>query len=88
MAFETFFARYARLSMAGDARPLAALYAPTFIVGGPDGSTAFTNDAAFLAWLDQVFAFNQQQGMRTLDVVSVRDTALSPRHSLATVKRW
>jgi len=64
---------------------LANLYAPTFIVGGPQGSHAFTNDARFIEWVQQVADFNRQHGMRDLRVVSIRDAALSPLHTLATV---
>lgn len=64
---------------------LATLYAPTFIVGGPQGSQAFTNDARFIAWIRQVTDFNHQHGLRDLRVVSLRDAALSPVHTLATV---
>lgn len=64
---------------------LAGLYAPTFIVGGPEGSHAFANDGHFLEWLRQVAAFNHEHGMRTLTVVSLHGTDLSPLHTLATV---
>ena len=84
MSLERFFSRYAELSMD---RPeaLAGLYAATFIVGGPEGSHAFTNDARFIEWLRQVADFNRQHGMRAVMAVSIRDLTLSPLHMLATV---
>jgi hypothetical protein len=87
MSLLDFFHRYAELSMGPRPEDLAPLYAPTFIVGGPQGSQAFTNDARFLDWLRQVGDFNRQHGMRGMTVVSLQDTALSPIHAIATV-RW
>lgn len=85
ISLDEFFNRYAELSMGPTPEALAGLYAPTFIVGGPDGSRAFTNDADFIAWLRQVSAFNRQHGMRALRVVSIRDVTLSALHVLASV---
>jgi hypothetical protein len=80
-----FFDRYAKASREGDRGALAAMYAASFIVGGPEGSMTFANDARFLDWLDQVFAFNRRQGMRGLQVISLDAVLLSPLHSLAVV---
>jgi hypothetical protein len=85
MSLHRFFNRYAELSMGPQPEALAQLYAPTFIVGGPEGSQAFANDSRFLQWLRQVAGFNHEHGMRTLTVVSIRDLDLSPLHALATV---
>lgn len=71
--------------MGAQPEALANVYAPMFIVCGPEGSQAFANDARFIEWLRQVVAFNRQHGMRALAVVSIRDVALSPLHTLATV---
>ena len=87
MTVEQFFARYASLSMGDDDRALAAVYAPSFFVGGPQGSMTFANDARFVEWLAQVRAFNRQHGMRALSPAAVRPTVLSPLHVLAQV-RW
>jgi len=87
MSLDHFFRRYAELSLGPQPEALAELYAPTFIVGGPEGSRAFANDGQFLEWLRQVVAYNHAHGMRTLTVVSISGTELSPLHSLATV-RW
>jgi hypothetical protein len=87
MTAEQFFARYAALSMGDDDHALAAMYAPSFFVAGPKGSTTFANDAKFLEWLAQVRVFNQQHGMKTMAPVAVRETPLSPLHTLAQV-RW
>jgi hypothetical protein len=87
MTVEPFFARYAALSMGDDDRAMAALYAPSFFVGGPKGSMTFANDARFLDWLAQVRAFNRQHGMCALSPAAVRETVLSPLHVLAQV-RW
>ncbi len=85
MSLDRFFSRYAEISLGPQPEALAGLYAATFIVGGPDGSHAFTNDASFIEWLRQVASFNRQHGMRSVTVVSIRDVALSPLHTLATV---
>lgn len=85
MPLDRFFRRYAELSMGDRPEALAGVYAPTFIVGGPEGSQAFANDDRFLEWLRQVAAFNRRHGMRSLEAVAVRDAALSPLHTLATV---
>src|SRR5688500_15857824 len=85
MSLNRFFSRYAELSLGPEPEALAGLYAPTCIVGGPQGSRAFANDASFIEWLRQVAAFNREHGMRALSVVSIRETMLSPVHTLATV---
>ena len=85
MALDQFFNRYAELSLGPHPEALAGLYAPTFIVGGPEGSQAFANDSRFREWLRQVVAFNREHGMRALTVVSIDDRGLSPLHTLATV---
>ena len=71
--------------MSSEPEALAGVYAATFIVGGPEGSHAFTNDARFIEWLRQVADFNRQHGMRALMPVSIRDMTLSPLHTLAAV---
>jgi hypothetical protein len=81
-----FFDGYARTSLAHHPDALAAMYAASFIVGGPQGSKTFANDGRFLAWLKQVFDTNRERGMRTLEVVSIDSIALSPAHTLAIVK--
>jgi hypothetical protein len=85
MSLDRFFSRYVEFSMAPQPEALATLYAATFIVGGPEGSHAYPNDARFVEWLRQVAAFNRQHGMRSVTTVSIRDVTLSPLHTLATV---
>jgi hypothetical protein len=85
MSLDRFFSRYAQLSTGPRPEDLAPLYAPTFIVGGPEGSQAFANDARFIEWLQQVTTFNRKRGMQALTVVSIRDISLSPLHTLASV---
>jgi hypothetical protein len=87
MTVEQFFARYAALSMGDDDRAMAALYAPSFFVAGPKGSATFANDAKFLEWLAQARGFNRQHGLQAMSPVAVRETPLSPIHTLAHV-RW
>jgi hypothetical protein len=82
-----FFERYAQTSTGPRPEELAPLYAPTFIVGGPKGSQAFTNDDAFLAWLRQVADGTRAAGLRSMRPVEVSGQALSPIHTLASV-RW
>ncbi len=85
-ALTAFFERYAKASLGNDPQVLAAMYAPSFIVGGPRGSATFANDARFLDWLKEVHDFNRKHGMRTLEIVSVAPTQLSPVHTLVIVK--
>src|SRR5437667_7695222 len=82
-----FFQRYARTSMAHESDALAAMYGPNFLVGGPRGSKVFANDPSFVAWLNDVLAFNDGHGMRTLKVISAQGISLGPIHTLAAV-RW
>ena len=85
MSLSDFFTRYAELSLRPQPEALARLYAPTFIVGGPQGSRAFANDLRFTEWLREVGTFNREHGMRSLTAISIRDAGLSPLHTLATV---
>src|SRR5262245_38171714 len=85
MLLDRFFSRYAELSTGPQPEAVAKLYAPTFIVGGPEGSHAFANDERFLDWLREVAVFNRMHGMRALAAASIRDVTLSPLHTLATV---
>ena len=85
LSLSAFFKRYAGISMGPQPEHLAGLYAPTFIVGGPQGSRAFTNDSLFIDWLRQVGDFNRRHGMRSLTAVSIREATLSPLHVLARV---
>src|SRR5688572_20252445 len=82
-----FFEEYAARSTGAHPEALTSFYAKTFIVAGPEGSQAFTNDAEFVAWLKQVGEFNREHGMRELCVLALDEAPLSPRHTLATV-RW
>jgi hypothetical protein len=84
-SLQRFFTHYAELSMGPRPEDLAALYAPTFIVGGPQGSRAFANDSKFVDWLRQVGTFNRQHGMNSMTPVAILEVMLSPMHSLATV---
>jgi hypothetical protein len=62
-----FFERYASAWQKSDPEALAAMYASTFIVGGPQGSMSFANDSRFFAWLAQVHDFNKKHGICRLD---------------------
>jgi hypothetical protein len=83
----SFFERYAHISTGPRPEDLAPFYAPTFIVGGPKGSQAFTNDASFLAWLRQVADGTRAAGLRSMRPLAASGQALSAIHTLATV-RW
>ena len=83
----SFFERYAQDLDRLATGHLAPLYAPTFIVGGPKGSQAFTNDDAFLGWLRQVANGNAPPACDSMQPLEVRDQPLSAIHTLATV-RW
>ena len=81
MSLDRFFGRYAELSLGPHPEALAGLYAPTFIVGGPQGRQTFTNDVHFVEWLRQVANFNRHHGMR--DLTANRD--FSPEGLSASV---
>lgn len=66
-----FFTEYASASMSGNAEKVAAFYAPHFMMATKDESKGFTNDAAFIEWLNGVFQFNKQTGMQTMKVKQV-----------------
>lgn len=85
MSVHQFFRRYAELALGPSPEALAPLYAPTFIIGGPEGSRALPNDRAFLSWLGQVGAFNREHRMRALTPLSVRESPLNATHTVATV---
>jgi hypothetical protein len=80
-----FFERYAVVARAADPEPLASMYAPAFLVAGPQGSATFTNDARFREWLRGVAAAHEARGMRSLAVADVELRRLSPIHLLAEV---
>ena len=81
-----FFEGYSEASMSSNSAVLASYYADAFIASGSTGSAAFENDEQFLAWLGQVFEFNQSVGMRSLEVVSIHETPISDHHAFATVE--
>src|SRR5690606_34477156 len=85
-ALKSFFEEYARASLDPDPEALAGRYANAFIAAGPTGSAVFNNDEAFRSWLRQVHEFNQQSGMQSLEVVSVRRVPIEDHHALATVE--
>jgi hypothetical protein len=80
-----FFSNYAAVSLGADPARLAEMYAPTFIVAGPQGSQAFANDEAFVEWLGRVRAGNLESGMRSLSPAAIDTQELSPSHVLASV---
>jgi len=81
-----FFEAYSEASMSSNPTVLASHYADAFIASGSTGSAAFKNDEQFLAWLGQVFEFNQHVGMGSLEVVSIHETPISDHHAFATVE--
>ena len=83
----SFFERYAQISTGPRPEDLAPLSTPTFIVGGPKGSQAFSNDASFLTWLRQVADGTRAAGLRSMRPLEVSGRDLSAIHTLATV-RW
>jgi hypothetical protein len=80
-----FFREYATASQAHDVASVAAFYADGFLVAGPTGAQAFKNDDTFREWLGQVFHFNEQMGLESLDVAGVRPTPIDERHVLVAV---
>jgi hypothetical protein len=80
------FEEYASTSLGPAPEELARFYGDSFLVAGPGGSAAFQNDDQFLAWLSQVHEFNEQAGMRSLEVVSVAETPVSHEYSLVRVE--
>lgn len=80
-----FFRDYAEANRAQDAARVAAFYADGFLVAAPTGSSTFKNDDAFHAWLDQLFRFNEQVGMQSLDVAGTRASTLNELYQLVVV---
>ena len=84
--WQQLFLAYAAAAAGGDAQATAAFYAPCFIAAGPKGTACFPNDEQFLAWLRQVYAFNEKSGMEALSVVSVAASPLG-EHFAAVMDR-
>lgn len=80
-----FFRDYAEANRAEDAARVAAFYADGFLVAAPTGSSAFKNDEDFHSWLEQLFRFNEQVGMESLDVANTRASSLDERYLLVAV---
>jgi hypothetical protein len=82
---EQFFRDYGRAAMGDDPAAIAAFYAESFLVAGPQGSATFPNDDQFLAWLRRLHDFNRQAGMLSMEPVAVAGTAVAPGYDLARV---
>lgn len=80
-----FFRGYAEANRVQDANRVAAFYADGFLVAAPTGASAFKNDDAFHAWLHELFRFNEQVGMQSLDVADARSSVLDERYLLVAV---
>lgn len=65
---------------------LASRYAEAFVVSAPSGCASFKNDEHFLVYLAQVFDYNQNAGMRSLEVVAIDDVPVGDHHAFATVE--
>ncbi|MGN6491550.1 MAG: hypothetical protein ACTHLE_06095 [Agriterribacter sp.] len=84
---KNFFETYAFLSMKGNARELAVLYAEKITAASPAGIIAFDNNQYFLQWLEQVFSFNQKTGMHQLEVRQERSEVIG-EHFCNAVITW
>lgn len=82
-----FFETYAALSMKGQAKELAALYAEKITAASPAGIIAFDNNEHFVQWLEQVFSFNQKTGMHQLQVYNERSEMIG-EHFCNAIITW
>ena len=80
-----FFKLDGSLSLSDRPEQLSELYGEAFVAAGPEGTGAFTNDAAFRDWLRGVREGNVKSGMAEMNVVAVRDHPLADAFVLSTV---
>jgi hypothetical protein len=79
-----FFRRYADVSLGPEPEKLAEFYDASFLAAGPKGGAAFRNDETFLAWLQDVHAFNVRSGMTSMTVDGVSETPVGAGYTLVT----
>jgi hypothetical protein len=84
-ALRDYFRRYARVSLGPEPEKLAAFYDTSFLAAGPKGGAAFKNDAAFLAWLRELRAFNVKSGMTSMTFDAIGETPVGAGYTLARV---
>jgi hypothetical protein len=68
-----------------DAKGIAAHFADSFIGSGPAGVRCAKNDAEFIAFLEQGYAFYKQVGTERMEVRKVDTVPIDAAHTLATV---
>lgn len=78
---DDFFKQYEQAMARSDINEIASMYAPSFFVGGPQGSMIFKNDQKFLDWLRTVDGFNKKAGMVSHRYLNLEEERrLSPAH--------
>ena len=84
----TFFERFERLSAASDVDGLVAMYAPTFMIAGPNGAQV-VRPADILRAIPQRKQLLDSAGHRETALVGFEETPLTDRYSLVRVEwRW
>lgn len=82
---ENFFFKYAEASMGNNAASVAAFYDQNFIAASKTETLSFQNDTEFLKWLNGVFEFNKQAGMKQMLVKNVQASPIGTHFEKATV---
>ncbi len=82
-----FFVALQRSVNAAEAEAVAAVFAPEFLVAGPDQARAGADDEALRAEVEGWLALLRQAEMRDVKALQIDPTALSDRYALVRV-RW
>jgi hypothetical protein len=85
--FENFFARYEEGANSFDPDLVCSLYTTEFLGGGPSGVMCGRNDESLRKFIVHRQAFFQQIGFKRAKILSVEETPLDERYTMAKV-RW
>jgi hypothetical protein len=82
---EQFFARYEEGANSFDPDLVCSQYTAEFMAGGPTGVLCGRNDEALRAAMAQRHAFFRQIGFQRAEILSVEETPLDERYTMARV---
>jgi hypothetical protein len=82
---EQFFARYEEGANSFDPDLVVSQYTDAFAGGDPNGVVCLQNDETFRKAIPERRAFFQQIGFRSAEVLSVAETPLDERYTMAKV---
>jgi hypothetical protein len=87
-SLRTFFERFESLSAASDVDSLVAMYAPNFMIAGPNGAQV-VRSADILRAIPKRKQLLDSAGHRETAVIGFEETPLTERYSLVNVEwRW